>query len=396
MTKINSNKFEINTETVPLCGIHLEVDGGIVDGQLKRINYGPANIDGLGRFTVTDRFINSFAGLFGISANTFRYVEPDWLFARVASKLGKHDVQISYDHNMNLLAMTSHGKKVLPMEQFHQILSDTKSLGYNYDNGVVRIFYDVDHNGGMIIGGEEYKKQFTLRIPMDGFGEANSSLALLRQICENGMHFHSNVLSTKIALGTKDELVNPIINYVQNFNAKESFTALRNRLLVAITSNASLKEYGKLLDALELGEYGRGNSGISRSFEERNEIWKMDTAIKAGLETIANNPQKKYGIASLEAMPDKQAAKIKIDCKVHDLLQFATEISTHNYGSDALMFRRRKLEPFITDYVLHQYDHEVVSEGAAEAFNDMDTADAYDESVSNTVLGGRAFFMNRN
>lgn len=239
------SNFKINTITTPLKSIQLEITGGIAEnGSLSRVNCEKANIKGIGDVQVTERFMTSLAGLMGLGPSVYRYFKPEEVFDRVIKTASRNtNIQVSIDHNNNLLAAISPGKETLGMGVFNEIMDMTHPQSYRYDNGVIKFLYGIDHNGGMMIGGEDYKKQFTMTIPLDGYGPAISNLAMLRKVCANGMELLTSLFSSRVGLGSKGKRAAAIINYVQNFNGDESFSTIEDRLVTAMASPASLGEY---------------------------------------------------------------------------------------------------------------------------------------------------------
>jgi len=360
--------FKLNTFTTPLQNIKLEVAGGIAkDGSLSRVRCDKAHIKEVGDVKVTERFMTSLAGLMGLGSSVFRYFKPDEVFDRVIKAAPRNtNIQITVDDKGNLLAAISPGKETLGMKTFNEVMDATHPRGFTYHNGVVKLLYGVDYNGGMTIGGEDFKKQFTMTIPLDGYGEAFSNLAFLRQVCENGMEILNTLFSSRVGLGTKGKRSAPIINYVQNYNNDESFSVIEDRLVTAMSSPASLGEYARLLGALQLGA---GDPVANK---------ELDRAIYTTLTDIGGNPMSKYGLVSLDSLSDKKLMLLNTDCKVYDLIQLATEVSTHQYNKGDLMRRRVKLDKYVSDLLTNEYDMEVVEAGA---------------NFASTKLNGRQFFL---
>lgn len=360
--------FHINTFITPLKDIQLEIKGGISDsGSISKVNCEKANIKNIGDVHVTERFMTSLAGLMGLGPSVYRYFKPEEVFERVTKTAPRTaNIQVSIDHDRNLLAAISPNKETLGMHVFNEVMNVTHPQSYRYDNGVIKFLYNIDdYNGGMMIGGEDYKKQFTMTIPLDGYGEAVSNLAMLRKVCSNGMELLTSLFSSRVGLGSKGKRANAIINYVQNFNNDESFSLIEDRLVTAMASPASLGEYSRLMEALQLGS----DDGHK----------ELDRKIFTTLNEIAGNPMSKYGLVSMDSLSDKKLMLLNTECRVYDLIQFATEVNSHKFNEGDLFRRRIKVDQFVSDLVTNEYDMEVV-----------DASTDY----KNTKLNGRQFFLN--
>lgn len=361
MTKEVSEKFDVQTTMVSLSDIDIHVNRTVTNNGLAKVTHKIADLANLGEFKVTDRFMTSIAGLMGLGASVFRYFSSEEVFARVMEMSPRNEqIQVSYDSDRNLLAAVSKNKMILGMEAFNKVIDNTNPMKYVYNKGIVDLLFDVPGRADAMIAGEDYKKQFSLRIPLDGYGDAISHLALLRLICGNGATFTNKIFSSKIGLGSKDGIAVPILNYIENFNAEEHFNTLNDRIVFASKKRASLREFNHLFNSLGLtfAEYGQ-----------------TDNRIYDGLARLAGNPvYEKYKLSSPHVVDDKEAAALPIECTVYDLYQFGTEIGTHMYNSD-LMSRRRKLEPFITELLTNRFDLE------------------HYEDAKTTKLDGRGFFI---
>jgi hypothetical protein len=69
-----------------------------------------------------------------------------------------------------------------------------------------------------------------------------------------------------------------------------------------------------------------------------------------------------YGLANLDSLSVKRQRTLPSACKVYDLLNFASEVSTHH----ATNMGNRKVQAYIGDLISGEYD----LEGTADQFSD--------------------------
>ena len=72
------------------------------------------------------------------------------------------------------------------------------------------------------------------------------------------------------------------------------------------------------------------------------------------LNVIGGRPVERYGLANLEALTPKRQRVLPTECRVYDLLNFASELATHHARPQA----RQALQGYLGTVVSGEYDLE--------------------------------------
>jgi len=345
------------------------------------------SVSGESGFYPSRRFWTSLQCRFGFSPNIFRYFSHEEVFNRISTRAPddkiRYCVECPPDGKKKLLAVTNPGSAVIQHDALMELLHNSGTDGASYSGGVVRSTHAPRVGGQPFkILGDNFKNQFIIDTPIDGFGRPNVYLALLRLICSNGLVGYSKTFRTELPVGGKDEDVRfGLIRAMDGFNNEEGFAALRSRFDSAGTSWASVNECNRLYRALaslasrrELKTAGREfvnvADGTTEVVETANPVFHRYHKMTGDLSQI-------YGLANLDSLSQKRQRTLPSACKVYDLLNFASEVSTHyvNQGGG------RGLQAFIGDMVSGEYD----LEGTVDQFSDWRDFFIGDEKTAETM-----------
>lgn len=221
------------------------------------------------------------------------------------------------------------------MDIINSIHEHRAPVSRTYHNGIVSSTYDLRLGRDLTILGDEFKANFVLETPVDGYGQPSAYLAMLRMICQNGLVAMAPAFRTKLSVGNGDgggaEAI--LRRFIDSFAHDEGFDVLSQRLEMAAHSPASLDEVCRLYKLMT--RYG-----------EFDVLRNMDYSISNTLE--------QYGVISQDQLGEKQRRICPTNRTVYDLINFATEASTHMVEPRVA----RSINGFVGDLLGKQFDLE--------------------------------------
>jgi hypothetical protein len=309
----------------------------------------------------SERFWNSLYVRYGFSRSVFNYFTHEEVFRRIA-EVSPHDRMrycVERDGKTGqgrLLGVSNPKRPAVSHDDLMELLARYGEEGHNYHDGVVESRH-VPRTGSnrFRISGDEFAHQFVLRTPVDGFGLPNIYLSLLRQVCSNGMIGYTRAFRSEVALGRGEDLPTfSLARALDGFNNDEGYAALRQRFESASSSWASVHETLSLYNLLAklLGLKQVGGDGA-----------ETGTPLLKSFHQMTGDVSRLYGLANLDALSAKRQRALPVQCKVYDLLNFATEVATHRARTEG----SRKLQAWVGTLVSHEYD----MEGTADNYTDF-------------------------
>lgn len=299
------------------------------------------------RIAPTERFWNSLYARFGMNRAFFRFFDHKEVFDRITQKEPDSTVRLCIDRkytgNPKLLAATGLNKPVLLYDDLMDVLGRFNATeGIKCENGIVISTHTPRiGNTTFQIAGDKFTHKFELHSPIDGYGQPNIYLSLLRLICSNGMVGLANAFKTTLQLGSSGDDVRYTLGRVlDGFSNDEGFAMLRERFDIAARSWASLREqqdlYRLLLTIQNDVKSGEGGAKLLSTYEDITgrpiEIYKRDP----------------------NAFTTKRLRSLPVSCRVYDMINFATELATHKV-SDASTI---KLNAWVGGMISAEYDLE--------------------------------------
>jgi hypothetical protein len=328
----------------------------------------------------TERFWTSLYARFGFNGSIFRYFRHDEVLERIAqTETDRLRLCVERDQaggTGRLLAVTSPGKPIIRYDDLMSTLTRYGGEGVCYADGIVESTHvPRAGSGNFQIAGDEFSNRFVLAAPIDGYGLPNVYLSLLRHVCTNGAVGYAKAFRSSLALGRGNDDVNySIMRALEGFNNEEGFAALRQRFEAAARSWASVyetqglyKHLVKLLAHRHVGGDGAalvGSGGIARLLQapDSPEQWPTEATsldetgspLITAFHRMTGDTSRLYGLANLDALSVKRQRTLPTKAKVYDLLNFASEVATH----DADEYGSRSSQAWLGSLISGEYDLE--------------------------------------
>lgn len=326
----------------------------------------------------TQRFWTSLFSRYGFNSAFFKYFSHEEVFNRISETEASDRMRVCIergDKGSRLLAVTNPTKPLVSFTELHDIVSRYGGDGVTYHDGIIESTHIPRVGGGGIdIGGDVFEHRFLMSCPIDGYGLPNTYLALLRQICSNGVIGYTKAFRSSLALGKATEDVTPsLIRVLEGFGNDEGYAAVRQRLESAQKSWASVYEATNLQKAIikmhasrEIDDLGGSPLPKGMSLAQWYERGRQNFAATNGddavlqapifraFEEMTGSPTRLYGIANVDALSAKRQRTLPVRCTMYDMINFATELASHYAQPSA----SRKLQAWVGDTLSTEYDME--------------------------------------
>lgn len=364
-------------------------------------------------FRDSSRFWTSLFSRYGFNSAFFKYFDHAEVFKRISERergggSGKimrvcveRTTTRDGSKNQRLLAVSNPNTPIAPYNDLVGMVKEQGGESINYSDGVVESRHRPMGNNKFEVLGDDFENRFIIQTPIDGFGQPNIYLSMLRMVCTNGMVAFSKSFRTGIGIGKGEDNVMPsILRAIDGFNNEEGFAALRERIEKAGKSWLSIYEYQQLYRIL-LGTYINDDiqptdltkgSIVSRLLAQRqSEIMGSSPGdepdelsksyILGAFHRMGGNPQRRYGLANLDALSVKRQRTLPVGCTVYDAINFVTEVATHHSTAAG----HRKLQSWVGTTVTDEYD----MEGTMDKFQEFDDF-FIDSKFRNQLTGSKA------
>ncbi len=303
----------------------------------------------------TNRFYSSLSATFGLGkiGPILKYVPADTLLKGMIKAhpdmVLRTVVERNQHGNNRLLALSKVSKAVARYDDVIETVGKYGGSDIKYVDGRVESFHSprVGSNTFEVLG-DAFENRFQLSVPIDGYGAPSVYLALLRQICSNGMVGRTRAFKTELAIGRGDDNVMFSINRaLDSFNSDEGYAALRQRIEKAGKSWASVYESMQLYKRLIRGQsrknitFDLGGTRPTGTIAELltskpdgkrktlGEIADSGSPILTAFHRMTGDITELYGLANTDALSPKRQRTLPVRCSVYDVLNFATEVATH-------------------------------------------------------------------
>jgi hypothetical protein len=353
---------DISYDIKPLAAVELlrsdpkiprQVTGAVIDGR---------------RISVGQRFITSFCAIYGVSPSIFNLFDPSEVIERVVLRnAGDSMIRVAIEEDDagglgHGLAVSRPSKVSLSRADVASILAGQgiKIDDVAYDEGIITSWH-APRIGGDVkfdVSGDDWQNRFMLDIPIDGYGSPNAYLSLLREVCQNGMIAYAKTFRTSAKLGREAKDALPTMSrFVESFNNEGGFVALRQRLESAVKSPASLDEfysfYKILMDADEMQSLHVNEKG--------DYVKPFASKLTADLKAMCGSLEV-YGLVNHDTLTAKKRRTIPVSGTIYDLVNFATEVSTHR----ATPRQARRLQAWVGTIMSNEFDLEGILDDAEE------------------------------
>jgi len=279
----------------------------------------------------SERFWTSLYSRYGFGGSFFKYFSHEEVFERIASRENDRlRVCIERDGETKkgrLLAVSSPGKPIVRHDDLLGTLDRYHAQRVTCVDGIIESTHAPRAGTGVFdICGDAFSNRFVMAVPIDGFGSPNIYLSLLRHICSNGAVGYAKAFRSSLALGRGDDDVNyAIIRALDGFGNDEGFAALRQRFVAAGKSWASVGEaqglFRTLVKLIAHREVGLDGAALLDG--------RAVSPLVESFHTMTGDVSRLYGIANPDALSAKRQRTLPVQCRVYDLINFASELATH-------------------------------------------------------------------
>lgn len=304
----------------------------------------------------TDRFWYSLYARFNLNKSFFKFFSHQEVFDRIVDREKESSVRVCIERTGNdsrLLAATGLNKPVIIYDDLLEVLDTIgmDSSSVKYANGVVVSEHEPRMGGGEFqVGGDQFKNKFVMHAPVDGYGNPNFYLSLLRLICSNGMVGFARAFQSTLRLGSgSDNIRYTLQRALDGFTNEEGYAQIRDRFEAGTRSWASLREQQDLYSLL-LRLQNDPKVGAERARD-----------IRSKYEDVTGRPIERY-FQDPNMFSDKRRRTLPVECKVYDMINFATEVATHEVSESTA----RSLHAWVGGMLSTEFD----LEGSCDAFDD--------------------------
>ncbi len=333
----------------------------------------------------TDRFWVSLFSRYGFNSAFFKYFDHQETFERI-SQIEKSDrmrlcIERKEDGTGTLLGVSNPNKPIVVYDELMDMLGRYNGASIMYHNGIVESTHTPRNGSNQFdISGDSFLNRFLLATPIDGYGAPNIYLSLLREVCTNGVIGYAKAFRSSLALGKADDDVTPsMTRALDGFGNDEGYAALRQRmeaaagswssvhesqelykLLVKLHSRRAIEDMGAIAAAPGIAALLGAGGPVS---EQTLEDVGVGSPILKAFHAMTGDTTKLYGLANLDALSVKRKRTLPVKCKVMDVINFATEVSTHYATPEGA----RMLQAFVGTMLTEEYD----MEGTADKYGEF-------------------------
>lgn len=342
------------------------------------------------------RFWNSLSGRFGFSNNIFRYFDHAEVFGRIAERAADSNIRICIektDGKETLLAVTNPKVSCVHYDTLEEIANKYGALQLSYADGVARSEHSPKIGAEPLqIGGDDFCNRFVIDTPIDGYGHPCTYLSMMRVICTNGLIGYGRAFRGDIALGGKnDDVAFSIIRAMEGFNNEEGFAALHQRVASAGRSWASVGEVQslyKILTRISVDMEGLVKKGreVVHMADGHSEVVETSLPIFREYNKLTGDLPRVYGLANLDSLSAKKQRTLPAPCTVRDLVDFCSEVATHQTSDDARGTRgNRSLQSWLGDTLSNEFDLEGTKDSYSD-WHDFFVEDSKEAAEKQTAL----------
>ena len=264
-------------------------------------------------YKLSNRFYKTLAAELDVPYGVFGLFTPLEVMTRAAEKKPDLQLRLTVDTAQGeALGLTQNKGLPMPVKYIENVLHEDRRLReVEYGGGVLSAMLDLDE-AWEVPNDSAYHVRVRCRVPVDGVGMPDMSLATWRQVCANGAVAEAPLFRTRMEI--KDNSGEHFRRLLASFSNPSGVEMLQERMCVAAGTKASVGEV-MLLEGL-----------IRRSVANaRNQM-----LLRERLNEIAENPCVRYGVTDLANIGLKKRPLLPVGCCVADLLNFASELATHH------------------------------------------------------------------
>jgi len=323
------------------------------------------------------RFWTSLYVRFGFNERFFDFFDYPEVFNRIKERKPKDQMRLCIQRDETgkgtVMAVSNPDRPIVVYGELVDLLSRYRAESMTYHNGVVESVHTPRAGANAFqVAGDDFVNRFVMQTPVDGYGMPNIYLSLLRMICSNGLVGYSKDFKSSVQLGKgADDVGHSLTRMLDGFNNDEGYSAIRSRVEASAKSWASVRESIGLYDTLvrmvhkrmidhagppprEAKLVSHHLSNSSMGMDESNGVEGAGSPILAAFHQLTGDTSRLYGLANLDALSDKRKRTLPVRATVYDLINFATEVSTH-YATPA---GAREVQSWIGTLITDEFDME--------------------------------------
>ena len=154
----------------------------------------------------TSRFWDSLFRRYRVTKGIFRLFNENEVFRRIHERAGDSRVRFCIEQNEagqnRLLGVSSPRGAVPQPNSIVEVIKRFDGANLAYSDGVFRSTHiPRADESNFLIGPDAFQRRFVLESPVDGHGSPRTCLALLREICTNGMVAECAAFRSEIRAG---------------------------------------------------------------------------------------------------------------------------------------------------------------------------------------------------
>lgn len=277
----------------------------------------------------SDRFWISLASKAGFSTNIFDLFTHEEVFDRIKErkKLGENSTirLVEHTNNSELLAVSAPDKACVHYDTALELIKRYNGEDVRYSEGMIHSIHDLPNGAVRFIKDEEFLPKIYVEIPIDGYGNVNTYITLMRTKCSNGMIAMTKAFKSTVNLGNADsDYISNIERMFSSFSNDEGYDALSSRLQLAMESALSVEEFMKIYKVI------LPSIAVDSANAERTDpAFATSELIRKKFQQMAGDLHQMYGVVNLDALSSKQRSILQTKCTVFDAFNFLTELATH-------------------------------------------------------------------
>lgn len=286
------------------------------------------------KFKISKRFWSSFNRRFNLNNIIYNYFTPEETIGRIIKARGDVELRLAIESNSKILGVTQANKSILEFDQCIDWLNNNGAKRTHYHNGVLEGVFERDENNKKFqIGGDEFRHQHNVRIPVDGIGTPNLFVSLYRLVCQNGMMGFNTAFATPVNVD-KENPLSTLDRATNNFKNDEGYSKLEKKMEDSQKAALSVGEAKRIKSLLE--KTSCGSFSLSEYLKMVN-LPYYGTKDLDRLGKIANTLPCTDGIGLVS---------------VYDVINFLTELSTHK-ANDA---ERNRINGLVGQILSQEFD----------------------------------------
>ena len=153
-------------------------------------------------YKLSDRFYKTLAAELGIPYGVFGFFTPLEVMERAAAKVPDLQLRVTVDtEGRQALGLTQDKGLPMPVKFIEGVLHEDRRLQeVEYGNGMLSAMLDLDDPWD-VPNDSTYGMRVRCRVPVDGVGMPDMSLATWRQICSNGAVAKNALIDALVSCG---------------------------------------------------------------------------------------------------------------------------------------------------------------------------------------------------